>query len=285
VNVVIANDVLPIVDVSAGAAGSKKITVEELFAALTLVPFNTAATALTGANVVVASDTLPIIDASAGATGSKKITIEELFKSLTLVPYVDELVVNKATNKGIKVDTAAPTFGYRDITGDITVRGSGAADPAWATFRGVLNAFEFSATVEKECWIVFHVPHDYVPGTDIYLHAHWSNAAAVPNTGNIVWGFDYSYAKGYNQEVFPAPTTITVTQAGHATRYMHQIAETAAITIAGMEVDGLILVRVYRKAADGADTLTDTAFLFTADIHYQSTNIGTKAKNGPAFYT
>lgn len=244
-----------------------------------------ALSSLTGTNVVVANDVLPIVDVSAGAAGSKKITIEELFKSLSLTPYVDGLVVDKATNKGVKVDTTTPTFPYRDLTADITVRGSGAADPAWSVFLSPIRAYEFSATVEKECWLTFHVPHDYVPGTDIYLHAHWGNAAAVPNTGNIVWGFDYSYAKGYNQGAFPAATTSTVTQACPATRYQHNIAETAAITIAGMEVDGLILCRVYRKAADAADTLTDTAFLFTADIHYQSTNIGTKQKNGPAFYT
>ena len=243
-------------------------------------------TALTGANVAVATDVLPIVDVSATTSGSKKITVEELFKTATLIPYTDTVVINKATGKGIKVDTAAPTFGYRDITGDIIVRGAGAADPpSWSTFRGVISAYEFSATVEKECWITFHVPHDYVPGTNIYMHAHWGNAAAAPNTGGVVWGFDYSSSRGYDQEVFPAPTTITVTKACHATRYMHQISETAAITIANLEVDSLIIVRVYRKAADAGDTCTDAVHLFTADIHYQSTNMATKAKNGPSFYT
>lgn len=199
--------------------------------------------------------------------------------------FADQIIVPKTTNYGIKVDTASPTFGYRDIIGDLTVRTAGANDPNWATYRGVLKAWEFSASVEKEIFLVYHVPHDYVPGTDIYFHMHWSNAAAVPNTGNVVWGFDYSYAKGYNQAQFPAASTVTVTQASHATQYEHQIAETAAVTIAGMEVDGLILCRVYRKAADAADTCTDAVFGFTADIHYQSTNLGTKAKNGPAFYT
>jgi hypothetical protein len=191
-----------------------------------------------------------------------------------------KLVLPKTTGLGIQVDLAAPTFPWRDLTGDITVRGSGAADPTFATYTGtVMRQYSFSATTEQEVFIVFHVPHDYVPSTNIYLHAHWSNAAATPNTGDVVWGFDYSFAKGFNQEAFPAFTTITVTQACPATRYQHNIAETTAITIASLtEPDGLILVRAYRKAADGADTCTDAVFLHTVDIHYQSTGIGTKNK-------
>ena len=195
-----------------------------------------------------------------------------------------QLVLPKTTGIGIQVDPATPTFGWRDITSDIQVRGSGGADPSFAAYGATaLRAFSFSATQEKEVFMSFHVPHDYVPGTDIYLHAHWSNAAATPNTGNVVWGFDYSFAKGFNQAAFPALTSITVTQASPATRYQHNIAETVAVTIAGMEVDGLILVRGYRKAADAEDTCTDAVFLHTMDIHYQSTNMATKGK-APSFY-
>ncbi|MEY4956673.1 MAG: hypothetical protein RL409_930, partial [Gemmatimonadota bacterium] len=104
-------------------------------------------TALPGSSVVVADDILPIVDTSAGTSGSKKITVEELFKSASLTPYVDGVVLNKATGKGLKVDTAAPTFGYRDILGAIEVRGAGAADPTWSVFRGAISAYEFSATV------------------------------------------------------------------------------------------------------------------------------------------
>ena len=26
----------------------------------------------------------------------------------------------------------------------------------------------------NEVWNEFHVPHDYVPGSDLYIHVHWS---------------------------------------------------------------------------------------------------------------
>lgn len=190
---------------------------------------------------------------------------------------VDNVVLPNAQTYGIKIDQDTPDWGWRDIIGGIEVRGVGANDPTFATYTGTtLRAFQFSASTMNEVFIVFHVPHDYVPGTDIYMHAHWSNAAVTPNTGAVAWAFEWSYAKGYNQQAFTTPTTASVTQDCPATRYQHNIAETDAITISGLETDGLILVRVYRDAAAGKDTCTDAVFLHTADIHYQSTNVATK---------
>jgi len=204
--------------------------------------------------------------------------------------YATELIVPKTSGIGIKFDPTAPAFGWRDIIGDISVRGSGANDPAFNTWIAGIRQFEFSATVMKEVFIVFHIPHDYVPGTDIHFHAHWSNAAAVPNTGNVIWGFEIAWAQGFNQQAFGTLTrtagstsTVTVTQACPATRYQHNIAETTAQTLTGLEVDSLVICRVYRDATAGGDTCTDAVFLHTADIHYQTTNVATKNK-APSFY-
>lgn len=51
------------------------------------------------------------------------------------------------------------------------------------------------------------------------------------------------------------------------------------------EPDGLILCRTWHKTNRTADTLTQIPFLHYVDCHYQSTEIGTKQKNGPAFWT
>jgi len=193
------------------------------------------------------------------------------------------LTITKATNQGIKIDTAAPEFGWHDIIGSIDVRGTGVNDPTYATWYGNLRQFEFSATVMKEVFCVFHVPHDYVPGTPFYFHAHWSNKAASPNTGTVIWGFEYTWAKGYEQMPFGASGTITVSKACSATQYMHHISETTPVTLTGIEVDSLLIIRVYRDAA--TDTCTDPIYLHTADVHYQSTGIPTKQRNGPGFYT
>lgn len=198
--------------------------------------------------------------------------------------FTGNIVLPKATNTGIQIDPVIPAWGWRDMVAEIDARGTGATVPAFANYTGTnFYLHQFSATVMQEVFCVFHVPHDYVPGTDIYFHTHWSNAAATPNTGNVVWGFEYSFAKGHGQAAFPAGQSVTVTQACNATRYWHHIAETTAINIPALEVDGLIMVRVYRNAAAVADTCTDAVFLHTADIHYQSTNMATKGK-APSFY-
>ncbi len=199
--------------------------------------------------------------------------------------HTSGLVIGKASGIGIKVDTTLPTFGWRDITADIIIKGTGANDPTFTVYTGIttIRAYSFSATVMQEVFLTFHVPHDYVPGTAIHLHAHWSNAAATPNTGNVVWGFDYTMARGFSQDPFAATTNILVIQASPATRYMHMIAETVSISMPTLEPDSLILVRGYRDASNVLDTCTDAVFLHTMGIHYQSSNLATKAK-APNFY-
>ena len=202
----------------------------------------------------------------------------------TAIAATGGFVTPKDPATGIKVNLDAPAFGWRDLTSAIDVRGSGGNDPNFAVYTGTtLRAFQFSASTMNEVFFVFHVPHDWVPGTDLFFHAHWSNAAAAPNTGNVVWSFDYSFAKGFGQEAFPAVQTASVIAASPAVRYIHNVSETTAVSIPLMEVDGLILVRGYRDAANALDTCTDAVFLHTMDIHYQSTNMATINK-APSFY-
>jgi hypothetical protein len=99
----------------------------------------------------------------------------------------------------------------------------------------------------------------------------------------VRWAFEYSWARGFNQAPFAAALTATVVQACPATRYQHMIAETGALHLPGLEVDSLIMVRMYRDPTHGDDTCTDPVFVHTADVHYQSTNVATKNK-APNFY-
>lgn len=206
------------------------------------------------------------------------------FQSPEAVVLEGSPVMPKESGVGIKIDPAIPAFGWRDLTAPVDVRGIGVNDPTFAVYTGTtLRAFEFSASTMNESFFTFHVPHDWVPNTAIYFHAHWSNATATPNTGNVVWKFDYSFAKGFGQEAFPVVQTVQVIAASPSTRYIHNVSETAAVSIPLMEVDGLLLVRGYRDAANVLDTCTDAVFLHTMGIHYQSTNMATKNK-APSFY-
>jgi hypothetical protein len=202
-----------------------------------------------------------------------------------LIGLRDEVFTSRS-GVGIKISDADSTeFGWHDIIGQVELRGTGANDPAFSVYGGYsgLRQYEFSASTMQQVWMVYHVPHDWVPGTPMYFHAHWSNAAAAPNTGNVRWGFEYTWAKGFNQAPFGTPVIAYALQASPATRYQHNIAETVAQTLTGLEVDALILCRVFRDAADVLDTCTDAVFLHTADVHYQSNGIPTKNK-APDFY-
>jgi len=208
------------------------------------------------------------------------------------------LTLPKTSGIGIRVDPAAPTFGWRDILGQIIVKAVGANDPVFNVFRGSIRAYQYSNAIMNEAWVILHIPHDYVPSTDLFMHVHWAQitvdtggAAGVP--GVAKWYFDVTYADGHGTaggaaDPFIAPYAVSVTQQGSTTQYGHMIAEVqitgASLAASTILPDGLLIVRVYRDPADVADTLNQAPFLLMADCHYQSTNIGTKQK-APDFYT
>lgn len=168
---------------------------------------------------------------------------------------------------------------WQDLLSDIGAgRAIGANAPSWATFRGGVSAYSFSASAMNEVWFTAHIPHDYKPDTAIFPHVHWSTTGT--NAGVVRWGFEYTIAKGHTQEAFPATTTVYVEQAFNGTAYTHMIAEptdAAAISSASLQPDTLIMCRLFRDAAHINDTQTGAAFAFFADFHYQSDeNLTTK---------
>lgn len=205
----------------------------------------------------------------------------------------------KASGKGIKVDTAAPTFGWADILGLVHIKQTGANDPTFAVYRGNLRQFQFANAGMREVFMEFHIPHDYLLGTDIHVHTHWSQividtggAAGVP--GVVKWYFEASYAKGHGQAAFIAPITTSVTQQASATQYQHMLAETqlsaaggagGLLTTGDLEPDGVIVFRCYRDGTDPADTLDQAPFLHFCDVHYQTIGIAGTKQKAPDFYT
>lgn len=210
----------------------------------------------------------------------------------------DEIILNKASGKGVKVDSTVPSFPWRDMLGEVKILSPGANDPTLAVFRGNIRQFSFSNAVMNEVFLAFHFPHDYVLGSNVFIHTYWGQIivdsggpAGVP--GDCKWSFEATYAKGHNQAAFPATVTTSITQTASGTQYQHMLGEVqlsdaspsgSQIDSDNLEPDGVLLVRCYRDPADVADTLNQVPFLHYVDIHYQSSNIGTKQK-APDFYT
>jgi hypothetical protein len=231
---------------------------------------------------------------TADSAGTANITV--LDNGLTKIER-NNIVLPKTSGVGIQVDTTTPTFGYRDLLGEIKILSPGANDPTLAVFRNNIRAFSFSNAVMNEANFHYHIPHDYVPGSDIFIHAHWSQnvvdsggAAGVP--GVVKWQYEVTYAKGHDQAAFPATFTTSVTQTASVTQYQHMLVElqlsatspsATQINSALLEPDGMIIVRAFRDPTDAADTLNQVPFMHFSDIHYQSSNIATKNKT-PNFY-
>jgi len=210
--------------------------------------------------------------------------------------FNDSIVIEKTAGLGIKVDTATPTFPWVDLFGVLRPDPGGANSPTLATVRGGLTR-EYFYTTNDKMDMDFHIPHDYVPGTDIYMHIHWGhNGTAI--SGNMVVAFSYTYAKGHNQAIYPVEKTITMTYAtvniATTPQYIHRIDEVVMSSAGGsatlldnalLEPDGVVIMNM---TVTGIPTITggstNLPFIHYADIHYQSTSIGTKQKS-PNFYS
>ncbi len=170
--------------------------------------------------------------------------------------------------------------GWADRTTQIVSKATGAGRPDYGTVAGNMEAYLFDSTTVESIQCAIHINHDYKPGSPIYLHVHWLPVNA--NAGNVVWGFEYTIAKGFGQEAFTpsATTTVTVTQSTASTAYNHlvaEIADSAAITSV-VEPDTMIWVRLFRDASNVADTYGSDAAVLTIDAHYKVSRLCTPSK-------
>jgi hypothetical protein len=203
------------------------------------------------------------------------------------------IILPKTSGEGIQVDTATPSFAWRDKEGTYVYNTAGLNAPSIAAFRGgSCRALKFIANDRIDVQI--HWPHDYVMGTDAYMHVHWlHNGTAI--TGNASFRLDYTYAKGHNQADFPAEKQQTITYAttniATTPQYRHRIEEIVISSNGGsgtlidralFEPDGVLMVSV---TLTSLPTITaGDLFIPFIDLHYQGTEIGTKQKS-PPFWT
>lgn len=170
--------------------------------------------------------------------------------------------------------------GWRDITGDVSTR-VGPTNPT-STQVGTTGLYLYAFGVGDEAQFIYHLPHDYVEGSDIHFHVHWMPSGT--DTQPVKWEVKYLYAKGHNQEAFNVATPITfdMQEAPPGTAYQHMVTESDAKTVTGLETDGVIVCGFKRVTNGGVDN-ANTIFMVTADLHYQSTNQATPNRV-PDFY-
>lgn len=177
--------------------------------------------------------------------------------------------------RGSPIDPAADTGErWQDLLSEITTRTTGAGTPAYNVLVAPNRSYQFA--VNDEVYNSLHVPHDWKPGTPVYLHIHWIGTNT--NTGTVTWDFNWTYAKGYGQKAFSANSLLQVTQAHCGIANGHNIAELSAsqaLLPDGFEPDGLLKVATKLSAK----TYTGNVFADYIDLHYQSDEILTTTKN------
>lgn len=227
------------------------------------------------------------------STKGSRLTHAELDTNFTDLRDGLNLMVPKTQNAGIKVDSlGTPSYAWHDLHSTLhTNPDEPTTKPSFTYYQGNIHARQFD--VNDEAFIEFHLPHDYVMGSDIFIHSHWSHTSATVTGGSVSWTFEISYARGHGQEAFSAPKLITVTQNASGVQFMHMVAETSmtastetatAFANSIMEPDAVLMCRVYLSANNITDSVAQPApFLHFVDLHYQSTNVGTKNK-APGFW-
>ena len=128
----------------------------------------------------------------------------------------NDLILPNEKTYGIKLDVDTPDYGYRDILGAIDTRGLGPTDPAFNIYSGTIRQYQFA--VNDVAFVNFHMPHDYVPGSDIFLHYHWSHISGSVTGGTVTWGYEITFSKGFDQEAFVTPVSGTVVGTQTSTR-------------------------------------------------------------------
>jgi len=172
-------------------------------------------------------------------------------------------------------DLVGRVEGWNDLVQDVVVRAGTANAPAVNPYRDGLYAYAFDPDSVNECFTNFHFGHDYIPGSMVYPHVHWS--PNTTSTGVVRWGVEYTWARRHDstgQTAFPASQTLYIeTSIDNNHQYQHMVNESAdGLGIPGstMEVDSIIMCRFFRDGSHVNDTFPDPVFLLSVDIHYQS---------------
>lgn len=177
--------------------------------------------------------------------------------------------------------------GWFDIVSEFFTRG-GPASPGVSAFIGGIYLLEFTDTDTLEAFANFHIPHAYKPGSMIYPHIHFS--VQTNNAGTVRWGFEWTFARSAastGQTAFPTTQTIYIDFPVPAnSAYKHFIAEASegnGIPGTHIEVDGMILSRVFRAPAHANDTFVGSVWAITSDLHTEVDRASTPNR-APNFY-
>lgn len=163
--------------------------------------------------------------------------------------------------------------GWADIVADLTTR-SGTAAPGVSQYKGGIYLYEFSSTDTLEVYSQFHIPHSWKLGSMLYPHLHFVTTSNL--SGVVRIGFEYTAANRHDHSVntaFGATQTITVDfniPANSADKhFVCEAPELGGIPGTNLDVDAMVLCRIFREASHPNDTFDASIWGITADLHIE----------------
>lgn len=144
----------------------------------------------------------------------------------------------------------------------------GGSAPNFAAFRNGIYAFYFGTGEGVHGSI--QLPHDYIAGSAIRPHVHFSFATNPTAAQTVIWGLEYSVCSVNG--VFAAATTVTATyiSAGDEA-FKHCVVGFGDVAGTGLKESCIFIFRLYRSGG----TSTPEPVLISFDCHYQRGNFGT----------
>jgi hypothetical protein len=183
--------------------------------------------------------------------------------------------------------------GWFDIVSEFYTRG-GPAAPGVSQFIGGVYLLEFSDTDTLEAFANFHIPHSYMRNTMIYPHVHF--AVKANGAGTVRWGFEWTFARRHdstgqirfndpiiNYIDFVIPANSGYYSGQNPIHFVAEAPQNFGIPGENIEVDGMILSRVFREPTHPNDTFEGSVWAITSDLHIEVDRHSTPNR-APDFY-
>lgn len=178
---------------------------------------------------------------------------------------------------------ARTTEGWQMLVGEISTDGL-SNPPSKVLYKGIVQLDSFDPDNIQELAVVFHIPKDYVAGSDFYPHGHFHSSTT--SAGTVRWGFSLTWANPYHladfgrepftEEKFVSPVTGYVEATLDAS---HQDANNVAESVVPFSIPyllpgAIIFMRVFRDATHINDTYPGSIFMTSVALAYRSQGFG-----------
>lgn len=149
---------------------------------------------------------------------------------------------------------------------------AGGTAPTFAASQNGIFGLRFDAGTSQSAHGAAEIPHDYMEGGALHFHVHWT--PTTTNTGNIVWGLEYSIANP--GATFGTSATVAMTPtAAPGIVGRHMMTELVEIVGTGIKIGAIVKFRIFRQNG-GTDTFTGNAFLESLGVHYEADTTGSR---------